>query len=348
MQTDGTDATQAPGDEAAQQVDRPEIRDFDEPVVYRRHSSVSTQIIFSGLGGLVAIVIALFGILVVIGGGLSQITLHTCGTLPAIFGVFVLMRALSLGKTPASVTVDNEGVTVVRGSSTLIPWQQIAAARVVPDGSPMSNGKTIKLYDANGKTLAAIGDGVEMHDSLGKLLEEQVAARGKPEVAEEVTKKSSRKFGVLSAGFGLVLLAVAASLVYDAINTRREARLFETAAVDAQALVTDLVVAPNGFTKRVYFEVTGENGEVAEHNVEATEAYWSTLAVGQTIPVRTVPGEPHIARMAEGEVAAEDPFGNPVMQIVVLVAGGGLGLLFVLAGVAGILGYDIENIGQSK
>ena len=313
-----------------------------QPVTFVREGAAGVQIVLLAIVTAALFAIGLLGFVISISLDLGVIGRTGITVVPIVGGVACAARLLSLGRMTRSVTVAADGVTIEQASGTAhYAWSQIGSVKYEKDNM---YGSGISLLDNAGKKLAVISLAISRHDELARLLQEGVAAHN-ADVAEVVQKKVLFRQGVLIALFGVVAMLVGGGLIYGAFETQRADALFASAAVDGEAVVTDLIVAPNGRTKRVYFAVEGDNGVTADHNVEADETYWHSLSVGDLIAVRFVPAEPSIAQMAQGQVIDDgDPMDSPLANFGL----GGVAILFGIVvlglGIACLMGYDIDKM----
>jgi hypothetical protein len=77
-------------------------------------------------------------------------------------------------------------------------------------------------------------------------------------------------------------------------------------------------------------------------NAEVKRDYWDSLEGASTVPIITVPGEPDISRLAEGEVQDNDFLKQPLGAYSLAGLGGLVSLLLLGVGLMQLSGWDID------
>jgi hypothetical protein len=107
------------------------------------------------------------------------------------------------------------------------------------------------------------------------------------------------------------MLPASAATAWLAYDGARAARLLRDAAMPGDAEIVRRFTAPNGFTRRIEYRVTGADGTSAMRNAEVDPVLWEALAGVATVQVRYVPDDPSISRLAVGEIERGDPLQRP-------------------------------------
>lgn len=317
----------------------------DAPQTFYRDPAIGRKVTMTAIGTAAGFAIAIVGFIVCLVVDVDPIAMNMMTTAPAMWGIFCAVRLSSLAGSWQTVNVDANGITATRGSkSQHVAWQDVGNVKR-EDGSIL--GSDIQLLNTRGKKLLTISDSITDNKTLEAIIKQKVAERD-DDVAEKVERKNLRKQGLILVTCGFVMLMAGLGGVYMAIAEMNDASQFESSAVEGVGVITDLVVAPNGFTKRVYYTIEGDAGQSADHNVEVKDEHWQLLKVGQQVPVRYVPAKPGIALM-KGEVRSNSPMDEPWTMV---LAGGFLaclGLAGLGVGIASWMGFDVDKmLGMKK
>ncbi|MCA9069325.1 MAG: hypothetical protein KDA84_10400, partial [Planctomycetaceae bacterium] len=207
----------------------------------------------------------------------------------------------------------------------------------------MSQQKCLILYDTAGKRIASLSEAFENFEDLVRVVKSRVADQPNSPGSEIQTRKA-RKSATWIGLFGVVIIAVSASVAWMTWDEQRANELLQTNAIPGEAQIDRLFVAPNGVTKRVEYTVTNEAGETGSRNAEVTPNYYTQLEQenAETIPVRYVPSEPGISRLQQGEVLDDDFTKTPLGGYGLAGLAALMGLGFIAAAVLQWMGWDID------
>ncbi len=140
-----------------------------------------------------------------------------------------------------------------------------------------------------------------------------------------------------------MLLAASAAIAWMTHSEQQAERLLAEQGVPAEGEIVRRFLAPNGVTPRLEYRVRTPAGDAPVRNAEVTRSYWDSLAGQTTVPIRAVPGQPSISRLAEGEAPAEQDFFKTPLGGFGLAAAGGLMSLFIFSlGILQLCGWDLD------
>lgn len=327
------------------------------PIVFKRLRSTVPKCV-----GLILFCVASFGFGLVmilwhvfVIPGHNPLAMHASTTLPILMSVFAGTAAWSLLSTPPQVRVWAEGLEIEGTPPRLILWEQISgvfADTYNRDGGGLA--KSLRLMNSDGKPIIKIGGGMENFNRLIELAREGIK-QTMPEVASTENERpdsTAIRLGrrrAMWTGLGTVLFGIAtAFLVFDGWwNLRAEQRM-ASEGVDGTGTVVRHFVAPNGITRRILYEVHGNNGTSATHNVQVAKELHERLSIGDTVQIRYVPGDPHISHLATGEIQDGDKFLKSLSGIVLLGCGGlAMSIFMAVMTVVSWKGYDIKVEGTN-
>lgn len=257
------------------------------------------------------VVLAIGGFVLVLFRDVDQMTMHSMSTFPMILAVGLLTGGWSLTRGPRRVVISQDGLELEgRKGVTEYSWDEIGWTA---NGVTMFHQKYVAIYDRSGKELTSLSEAFREFDRLSELVKARVAERAGDD-AQQIKLKKARRSAMLMYGFGTFLLIGCVFIAWTGWDTQRSAALLESEGIEGEAKIDELVVAPNGYTKRVYYTVTSDSGESGFRNAEVRSDYYDKLeeSSATTVPVVFVPSEPTISRLVEGEVAESDMMDNPL------------------------------------
>jgi len=295
--------------------------------------------IFMLVGAGALLLFAVVGFLVAIGGSGGQLRLHSMTTVPVILAVGLLLTGLRSIGAPMGVQLSEQGV-VIFGKSKVIgqwPWTDIAMAKT--EAAIFTGRKMLVLTGSNGKQLATIQNDIERFNDMVAAIDNWMAANPSPQV-EAVGRRKTIKNGLILTPLGLVFVALGIGVFLDSRSEAKVVALFDSSAAPATGVIVDKIIAPNGHTKRIYFQVKDAGPDVKVHNVEADPLVWEWLDVGDEIPILAVPDRPDIAKMVTGQIEGDSLSPGLMSGASIIMAL--LGLLGLIAGILALCGIDID------
>ncbi len=311
-----------------------------EVLVFPAKTNHSNTRITLWITAAVALIASIGGFVAAVFGDVDQLTLHLSSTLPACIGVFALIGAVTTGRGPTQVRIDDDSLELhTRSDVVSHPWQDLAWARV--DSTVSHTGRVLKVYGTDGRQALTIYETVEDFDRLIDVVQAKLADQPE-DLQESIRNKQGRKQAVLLASISVVMLGVAGANIYFAYQDQMKAARFERDAVFGEGKIVRKFVAPNGVTKRLEYEVTNDRGESATHNAEVDPLFWELLPNQGAVPVEWVPDAPHISRLAAGEVVEDGLLESPVAMYVLSGLIGCMCLLGLAGAVMSWCGWDID------
>jgi hypothetical protein len=322
------------------------------PIVFARLRSTEPKCVGLILFCVASIVFGLVMFLLhafVISGN-NHLAMHASSTLPILMGFFAGSAAWSLLSTPSQVRVSAEGIDVGSTPARMIPWEQIGGVIVDTHNNAWGGpAKSLRLMNSEGKLIIKIGGAIEKFDRLIELAREGIT-QTPPEVAftdiggpDTTAIRLGRRRAMLT-GLGTVLFGITTTfLVSDGWWNLQAAQRMASEGVDGTGTVVRHFVAPNGITRRIEYEVHGDDGTSATHNVEVETKLHERLKIGDTVQIRFVPGDPHISRLSAGEIQDGNEFFESPLGIVLLGCGGlAMSIFMAVMTVMSWKGYDIK------
>jgi hypothetical protein len=293
--------------------------------------------IISGVG---LVAISVIGFILAIVGQVGQFQLQAMTTLPMIGAVASFAKAWTLRQLPTQISVGANGITL-HGRDTLqhYPWERVSWASI--DKSPVGQVRRLNLFDERGAKIAAVVDSFPEFDEVAESIKAEVARRY-GENSEAIRMRKARRSAVIITVISLLLLVVVFANIWIAYDTQRTNQLLATSSVRGEAKVLRRFIAPNGITRRLEYEVTGDNQQTGKRNVEVTPKFWDAMDSVEKVAVMYVPSEPEISRLVEGEVANTDMSQNPKAMYALSGVLGVLCLLFLGAAVMQWKGWDLD------
>jgi hypothetical protein len=269
----------------------------------------------------------------------DSLSLQMLTTMPTLFGIGAILSARAMAGAPTEVAVGPGGLTLVeRGGPKSYRWEQIGWASV--GQLPLSQRRQLTLYDPEGKPIVKLDESLEGFDALVQYVTARIATRG-DDTAERIRLQKARRSAVFNAVGGVLFLALAGANAWNAHNEQRAARLLKEAAVPGTAQIKRRFLAPNGVTPRLEYEIATPGGKSATRNAEVRRFYWDALARAKTVPVRYVPTEPEISRLAFGEPPKQDPSDQPRVLYGLSALVALMSLVFIAGAVLAWRGWDI-------
>ncbi|NND98493.1 MAG: hypothetical protein HKN47_14325 [Pirellulaceae bacterium] len=315
------------------------------PQEYPRKPTHALALAASAVGGALAMLFGLSMFLVnlfLLPGGGNQLAFHATTTAPVIIGLFTLIHAYHLARSPQWVRLWPQGIEIEAKQLTRLSWDQIQ--NVAVDEALGGQTKLLRLKDGDDKVIQTIS-GVDRFDDLVKQVKSFVSPleqTTESKTATAVHRKRGRWRAIGFASIGLLLVAGTGFMIYDGRWKQYAADQMSKSSLLGTGVVDQRKVAPNGRTKRLYVAVTGEDGSVETHNFEVDELMYGAAVEGGEIPVRYVPSDPRIAELPQGQIKASGFMETAVGSYLLA---GGLGLIgvFLLANaVLAWKGYDIK------
>ncbi len=270
----------------------------------------------------------------------NQMGMHLTTTFPAIIGFFSLTYVYQLSRAPVLVRTTDEYCEIVRSTTKRLSWTEIE--RIQSDLSAGFGVNVIQLKNSDDKTIETI-TGLQDTERLLEKLKQKTAHdkneqddTGKP-TAVHIKRGRKRAFGFQP---GTLLFGLATGFMfYDGIFQMQRSQAMRDASVEGTGLVTQKKLAPNGRTKRLYVQVTGDENQTKEHNLEVTDEFYDSVEEGQEVGVVFVPADPRMAELVEGEIredrSAATSFGTAAIGFV-------FSILFLSIAVISWLGYDLK------
>jgi hypothetical protein len=290
--------------------------------------------------GIGLVVISVLGFIMTVIGHLGQFQLQVMSTLPMIGAVASFAKAWSMRQLPTQMSIGAKGLTLDRrGAHEHYAWEQIGWASI--DKSPVGQVRRLNIFDDRGAKIAATADSFPEFDEVAESVKAEVARRY-GQNSEAIRMRKSRRSAVIITVISLLLLLVVFANIWLAYDKQRTSKLLETTGVRGEAKVLRRFIAPNGITRRLEYEVTGDNQQTGQRNAEVTPQFWESLNGVEKVAVMYVPAEPEISRLVEGEVVSKDMSDNPKVMYGLSGVLGLLCLLFLAAAVMQRKGWDLD------
>jgi hypothetical protein len=274
---------------------------------FRRDSAKSNGVLFL-VGGILAIAFAVISFISLLFIRVDQFAMHAVTTLPTLMGIAGVSAGLAALRSPSQVSVDDEGLVVFgKKTSRRIRWCEVGLAAA--SEAPLNQRRRIKIFDVRGKLLVTIPDTFTEFETLVGLVQQNVNQHA-ASVAEPLRMRKARRMALLTASFGVFMAAAGIGVAYDTWSTERGKVFLEQDGVPGEGKILRRFLAPNGVNCRVEYQVTGENGQTAKHNVEVDPEYWDELEDETSVPILYVPNKPWISRLANGEIRSRQELGK--------------------------------------
>jgi hypothetical protein len=285
------------------------------------------------------IILAGIGFVIALFGRVGPFELQLLATLPMLLAVGAFGKAWIARKLPSQIAVDTKGLSIYRGNSIRqLDWDQFGWVTV--NRTAFSQQKQLIVFDSTGKKIASISEFPEFDELVDRVQAELARRHGAG--TERVRMRKARQTAIFMTGASIFLLAIVAANIWMVRDRQRAENLLKSSAVHGEARILRHFVAPNGVTKRIEYEVSGDNNRTGTRNTEVTPEYWEATAAADKVAVVYVPSEPDISRLAEGEILEKDLSENPLVMYG-LCAGLGLLCVLFLAGAAlQWKGWDID------
>jgi len=305
-------------------------------------SAKARQWIAAGIG---LVIVSVIGFIATAISQLGQLQLQIMSTLPMVAAVGSFAKAWSIRRQPTQMSIGENGLTLDRlGTREHYGWDQIGWASI--DMSPVGQLRRLSLYDQRGGKVAAIADSFSGFDAAAESVKARVASRH-GEKSEPIRMRKARRSAVITTLISSLLLLVVFGNVWLAYRDQRANSLLETNGVRGEAKVLSFFIAPNGITRRVEYEVTGDNQQTGKRSVEVAREFWDAMNRVEKVAVIYVPSEPDISRLVNGEVAKKGILDNPKARYALSGILGLMCLLFLGAAVMAWKGWDLDLDSQT-
>ena len=313
--------------------------------VFQRRSDTRSLAMLAIGGALVLLAGAAVGFFVAMFGSVGQLQLHLMTTLPVLLGLGALFSGFSMLRAPDRVELSPQGLAVASGNTrTLHEWGEMGWATI--SAAAMGHKRQLVVYNQSGKAILKLTDAFDGFDALANAVKQRVSATA-GETANRLRLAKARRTAWFLLLFTVLMGAGSAFMAYDTAQTQRAARLLEEEAVAGEGRILRRFIAPNGVTRRVEYEVTGDDRKVGKRNVEVEAAYWEALEGADEVPVLYVPQEPAISRLAFGEVEEQTLTATPVVGYLMSVAAGVIALLMAAGALLAFKGWDLDLDSQT-
>jgi hypothetical protein len=262
-------------------------------------------------------------------------------TMPILIGIGLLYSGLAQRKSPKSITLDENGITVVSKSnqSTTYPWSQVALLK--REHQLMSAGAVVNIFDTTGKTIIVLPGNFPSLDTIVFKIEAFLALKTDVTATQTVALQKSRKNAIwltLSAAFFLLLCVGGALLAYNLHTTQKE---FSAFAVTGTAHISEIFTAPDGRTRRIKYKIQGLDSKVGENNVEIEPMQWSLMSVGDPFLVKYVPQNPDNNQPVLTGLPDKAPE-NPLTMVAASIIGLLGFITCTICAVFAFKGYDVD------
>jgi hypothetical protein len=278
---------------------------YEEHSFRRPTSSAAkgTLFVFGGIGGMC---FALVGFAISVFGRTGLLGLQFMVTFPVILTIGALAAGWRLLRAPHRVVVSSEGILIERETQRLdrfFHWDEIGST--VTETGGMSHRRFLNITDLAGRSLIRLDQSFEGFDEMVALVSRHVAAKG-DDTSRRIHRKKSRRRAALAFAIGLLILLASGFIASTTHEDLRAARLLREKGEPGEGEIVRRIIAPDGWTKRLEYRVTGAGGRMGTRDVEVERGYWDELEHEKSIPVIYVPDEPEISRLARGEVKEVD------------------------------------------
>ena len=331
--------------------DADDIDDLDDLEVVEAYHWVGGSDLSSAfwiMGGIAGCLLAVLGFGLALLLPVNAITLQMVTTVPLLAGLSALFRGLTMTKGPQEVILDGTGLHMRRDAEvTSHAWDDIGWATLTLGN--LSQSKILIVYDRSGKQLVKLSASYADFDEMAEHVVDR-AGKDAPEIAVKLRRGKARKQGYFLIAGGTLFLALSASVGWMTYDEALGEQLLLTSGVPGEGKIVERKVAPNGRTKRLYYEVTGTNGEAATHNAEVEETYWQQLEGEMTVPIIYVPDDPSRSRLQQGEVDRDKgdftktPAGGYLVSGIVAL----LSVGFIIIGILNLKGWDVDLDSKTK
>lgn len=272
----------------------------DEELVFRRPDSAGTLAVVWFLAGLAASGIAVIGFVVSILRRVDALQMHLMTTLPTLGAIAAFTRAWAFVSTPREIVADPDGLSILgqKGGDQDFGWEQIGWSKIAT--LPMTNRRRLVLFDARGKVLAKIDEGMGDFDRLKDYVQKKLDGRGGPAGAKIRTSKNRRSALFIGSVFGFFFLLCVVLAVMTRYEQLETAGLQER-GVQGDAAIVRRFLAPNGVTPWLEYRVDTPDGRAGTRNAAMFRRQWDALAGQATVPVVYDPDNPANSQLLEGE-----------------------------------------------
>ncbi|MEX1228628.1 MAG: hypothetical protein WEB58_00210 [Planctomycetaceae bacterium] len=319
---------------------------YDEAMSFARHASAKSEGRTHLVFGVILLAGAAIGFACAIRFNVGQFSMHLMTTLPMLLAIGLIWKGRLASSNPLRVDIDSAGITLVTATDSVRHlWSDVGMATVTD--VLYTKNRRLALFDPQAKKLAVIGDAITDFQLLTELVQHYVA-QTQPDTSEQLRLKKARRMALLTGAAGLFLGFAGVSLFWKAQNDERGRNLLVERGVVGEGKILRHFTAPNGVTRRVEYEVTGDNGQTATHNVEVETLEWELLEHAPTVPIKYVPAEPEFAQLLAGEVRDSTDLGTREGWLM-LILGGAMSLFMLGVSAMQWTGWDYgtdPNTGQ--
>jgi hypothetical protein len=268
--------------------------------------------------------------------GLLQIQLGV--TVPLLMAIGLFASAAKTLRGPREVRLHNGQLECLYagGKARTWLWEEISFVKI--ETGALGWQRRLALYGTGGRVLLKLAHDFDRFDQMEAAINRRLAEHPAPGRAQDV-KKKSRKTARWLMFSGIMACGLAGMIFWMASTDESSSQLMKDRGAPAMATVVKKLIAPDGRTRRIHYEVVDSTGTRDTANVEVTAAVWDALEVGTKVEVIAVPGRPDISRLASGQI---DDFQqpSPAMMKWLSVAVAALGVLFFVGGIMAWYGRE--------
>jgi hypothetical protein len=293
------------------------------------------------LGGLVGLFSSIIGFFVCIQLNIGQPGLTFISVMPATFGTLALIQYFSKSSKLSSIISDERGLTFrYPKREQLVRWEEMG---LVERTSGMNHKPILNLYNRQGKHVATIDHDFHSFEELSQWLDQRVKSLAGESNYVMLKLKRHRRVGLGLAILGSFMLMGCGGLAWEAYSTNRSDKMLKTQGIAGQAEIVDMKTAPNGRTRRLYYQVVDKENKGPTENVEIDEATWNSLQGQKTVPVRYVPSDLGTSQLLTGQVF-ENNFTDTFSGKILLVSvGSAVSIGLLVMGILMQYGWNMET-----
>lgn len=227
-------------------------------------------------------------------------------------GAFSL--AWTLNRAPSQVVLTSKGIHLIHGKSKKShAWRDVGWKTA--SKTYFFNHQKIEVFNTGGKKIFQLTEAFDKYDYILKILDKAVKQKGLAHT-EKMRLAKARENIFPACLIGSIALIAGIFLIKDGYEEQRAARDLEQIGIQTEARITERVMAPNGVTPRLYYEITTADGLVGTRNAEVTPEYWASLENVQTVPVIYLPSNPDYSRLLTGEPEEKAVMESPIFSYV--------------------------------
>lgn len=219
-----------------------------------------------------------------------------------ILGSLMTIAAFSLSyrlyRSPIQAILTSKEINIVfRNKKKKFPWRIIGWTTV--SNSAYFNHQIVDIYDTNGKKIFYLTESFEKYDLILKALNK--VTKQQHDLTQRARLAKARKDILPACLFGSIMLFLCAFLINDTLKQQKAARDLVTYGVEAEAEIINKILAPNGITHRLEYQITTPDGLTGTRNAEVLPEYWNSLDSISSVPVIYLPSNPSNSRLITGE-----------------------------------------------